>query len=95
MTVQQSGTAPMVAAPSLSDRLGCVGHTESIADARFGVHTSVNTAGRRPRRERLVGDGDGHRLAGRSLCSAAASGACTPTCGNYVGGTYTVGGLLT
>jgi hypothetical protein len=47
--------------------LECVGHTESIADARFGVHTSVNTAGRRPRRERLVGDGDGHRLAGRSF----------------------------
>jgi hypothetical protein len=90
----QSGMPPFAAVASLTDHVVCVGHTESIADARFGVHTSVNTAGRRPRRERLVGDGDGHRLAGRSLCSAAASGACTPTCGNYVGATYTVRALL-
>jgi hypothetical protein len=91
----QSGTAPLPSAPSLTDRLGCVGHTESIADARFGVHTSLWMGGRPPRRERLVGDDHDHRLAGRSLCSAAASGGCTPTCGNHVGGTYTVGGLLT
>jgi len=94
VTVEQSGTAPMRAAPSLSDRLGCVGHTESIADARFGVHTSLWMGGRPPRRERLVGGGY-RLLAGRCLRSAAASGGCTPTCGNHVGGTYTVGGLLT
>jgi hypothetical protein len=93
VTVQQSGTAPMVAAPSLSDRLGCVGHTESIADARFGVHTSVNTGGRPPRRERLVGGGY-RLLAGRCLRSATSRGACTPTCGNYVGATYTLRALL-
>ena len=98
MTVQQSGTAPMRAAPSLSDRLGCVGHTESVASSGRGVqtfvNTFVNTGMRMPRRGRLVGGGY-RLLAGRCLRSAAASGACTPTCGNHVGGTYTVGGLLT
>jgi len=90
----QSGMPPFAAVASLTDHVVCVGHTESIADARFGVHTSLWMGGRPPRRERLVGGGY-RLLAGRCLRSAAASGACTPTCGNHVGGTYTVGGLLT
>lgn len=93
MTVQQSGMPPFAAVAFLSDRVGWVGHGQSIASSERGVYTSVNTGGRRPRRGRLVGGGS-RLLAGRSLCSAAASGACTPTCGNYVGGTYTVRALL-
>ena len=90
----QSGMPPFAAVASLTDHVVCVGHTESIADARFGVHTSLWMGGRPPRRERLVGGGY-RLLAGRCLRSATSRGGCTPTCGNYVGATYTVGGLLT